>query len=190
MAKTRTIAGGKPADGWEGSRLDHGKDRTSILGRIVPRSREGSRLDHGKDRTSILGKGLAPKQQRPEARDGPLSHRRSPSGAVNPLGGGSKAAKTRTIAGGWEGSRLDPGKGFGSKAAKARSKERPVRLPPRPFTGIKPAGGDGPLAYHHHGHTGAVNPLGGGSKAAKTRTIAGGKQGTARLLTATAIHGQ
>ncbi|MDR1985686.1 MAG: hypothetical protein LBP88_01785 [Treponema sp.] len=38
---------------WEGSYLDHGKDRTSILGRIVPRSREGSSLDHEQDRASM-----------------------------------------------------------------------------------------------------------------------------------------
>ncbi|MDR1986198.1 MAG: hypothetical protein LBP88_04395 [Treponema sp.] len=35
---------------------DTGKDRVSILGRIAPRSWEGSRLDPGKDRASILGK--------------------------------------------------------------------------------------------------------------------------------------
>jgi hypothetical protein len=69
-------------------------------------------------------------------------------------------------------------RGLGSKVAKTRSKGRPIPLSPRPFRGIKPAGGcsskdlkqdpkqqkpeaKGAPSPYHHGPPGALSPLAG-----------------------------
>jgi hypothetical protein len=134
---------------WEGSNLDHGKDRTSITGRIEPRSWEGSSLDHGKDRASITGR------IEPRSREGSsLDHGRL-----------WRTLWVRRSAGIWRTS---------LRACIRRSVLIYTGgLAPKRQ---KPEARGGPLSYCQ-GPTGALNPLGGGKDRASIRGACGERYG-------------
>jgi hypothetical protein len=125
--------------------------------------------------------GLAPKQQRREARGDPLAYRRGHTGAVNPLGGRGSVLTSTVV----------KYRGLGSKATKTRSKGRPARLPPRPYRGSKPPGGRGSGLRPFVPTSGERSHLYRGQvPRAWLQSNKDVKQGTTRSLTAAAIQGQ